>query len=95
MLQSNNEDKQILYNSIKRSVGNLMSGIPVFGMFSGSVADYLIKYIDPYVSAFTDEEGLDIEQLGDFAKEEINDKIEKFKMKYKKESKNNENKINF
>lgn len=83
-------DKQILYNVITREVHNLVQGIPMLGLFENAIANYIIKYIDPYVNAFTEGGTLDIDQLSSFTSQELNNKIAEFKKSYKKEMINNE-----
>lgn len=77
------ESKEVLYNVVRRTVANMTSGIPVLSMFSDNISNYVIKFIDPYVSAFIVDNKLDVDQLGEFAKEEVNSKIEQFKKNYK------------
>lgn len=76
------QDKEILYNIVKREIGNLMAGFPVLNMFSDTVSDYVIRYIDPYISAFMTNGKINTEQLTAFTKQEVNEKIEKFKKEY-------------
>lgn len=76
------QDKEILYNAVRREIGNLMAAFPVLNMFSDTVSDYVIRYIDPYISAFMINGKIDTEQLTAFTKQEVNEKIEKFKKEY-------------
>lgn len=76
------QDKEILYNVVRREISNLMAGFPVLNMFSDTVSDYVIRYIDPYISAFMKNGKIDTEQLTAFTKQEVNEKIEKFKKEY-------------
>lgn len=76
------QDKEILYNAVRREIGNLMAAFPVLNMFSDTVSDYVIRYIDPYISAFMKNGKIDTEQLTAFTKQEVNEKIEKFKKEY-------------
>lgn len=87
-------DKQILYNVIAREVHNFTQGIPMLGLFEGAIVNYIIKYIDPYVTAFTEGDTLDIEQLTSFTSHEVDAKIAEFKKSYKKELMNNEDESN-
>lgn len=85
-------DKEILYNMIRREVNNLLQGIPIFAAFGGTISNYIIKIIDPYINAFMiNETELDAEQLESFAAEEVNNKIADFKEKYNKNKKGNTN----
>lgn len=78
-------DKEVLYSMLRREVDNLIGGMPLLSAFGGTITSNLIKWIDPYVSAFIDEDTkqLDVDQLGDFASEEVDEKIKSFKERYK------------
>ena len=76
------QDKEILYNIVRREIENLMADFPVLNMFSDTVSDYVIRYIDPYISAFMKNGKINTEQLTAFTKQEVNEKIEKFKKEY-------------
>lgn len=88
---ASSEDKKIFYTILKRNIDNLCAKSPLLWTFKGSISDYIIKYIEPYVNAFVEGDKLNTDELSDFAAAEIKDKIEKFKKEYKE--KNNENKI--
>lgn len=83
-----NIDKTVLYNIIKRNISNLCSKSPIFWTFKDTISNYVINYIDPYVNAFLDNGKLDIDMTANFAAEEINSRIQKFKEEYKKEYEN-------
>lgn len=91
----NNTDKIILYNMLEREVDNLLVGIPILSAFSSVISNTLIKYIEPYVNAFTSHGQLDAEQLTAFAANEMNEKIQKFKQQYEEEKANHGNESNF
>jgi hypothetical protein len=76
-------DKEILYNVLKRNVDNITRNVPILGMFSDTISNYIIRYIDPYVNGFMDNDRLDIDQLSEFTKYEVNNKIDEFKNFYK------------
>lgn len=88
-----NADKQVLYNIIEREVHNITVNFPVLGMFEGTITNYIIKYIDPYINAFIEgpQQRLNIEQLSAFTTSEVADKIARFKESYNKEACHNEN----
>lgn len=88
-------DKEILYNVIAREVHNLVQGVPVLGLFENAIVNHIIKFIEPYVSAFMEGDTLDIEQLTSFTSHEVDSKIAEFKKSYQKELKMNEDKANF
>lgn len=81
-------DKEVLYNVIKRYIDNMTRGVPIFSMFSDTISNYVIKYIDPYVNGFINNQELDIDQLGEFTKYEVNTKIDEFKKIYKSKKEN-------
>ena len=95
-MQNNISDKDILYSMLEREVNNLLQGVPIFSAFGSTINSYIIKWIDPYVSAFINSDNeLESEQLGEFTKEEINNKIEDFKKRYNSRKEiEHENKIN-
>lgn len=76
------QDKEVLYNIVRREISNLMADFPVLNMFSDTVSDYVIRYIDPYISAFMTNGKINTEQLTAFTKQEVNEKIEQFKKQY-------------
>ena len=90
----NNVDKIILYNIIEREVDNFLVGVPVLSAFSNVISNYVIKYVEPYVNAFMSHGSIDIEQLSEFTRSEINEKVNKFKQKYEEERKTYENETN-
>jgi hypothetical protein len=80
-------DKELLYQMLKREIGNLIeSTIPQFRMFSGVASNYVIELIDPYVDAFLsqDDGTLNQKAAGTFLKQETNEKIEKFLKEFEK-----------
>ena len=89
----NNGEKDIFYNILHREIDNLLAKTPLFWTFRDAIFQLLVNYIDPYVNALMGKEKLDIDMTADFAKEEINKKIERFKQEYK--DKINENKTDF
>lgn len=84
-------DKEILYSMLNREIQNLVSGVPMLGMFGGLISNYVIKLIDPYVSAFMEQgdKSLNTEQLSAFASQEVEDKIKLFKEKFNQERNGN------
>lgn len=84
-MQNNISDKDILYNMIRREISNLLEGVPIFAAFGGTINSFVIRLIDPYVSAFIgDDNTIDTEQLSSFVSEEALNKINSFKEKYDK-----------
>ena len=89
----NNGEKDIFYNILHREIDNLLAKTPLFWTFRDAIFQLLVNYIDPYVNVLMGKEKLDIDMTADFAKEEINKKIERFKQEYK--DKIDENKTDF
>ena len=84
-----NVDKQVLYNVIEREVHNIIAAnFPVLGLFEGTITNYILSYIDPYVNAFIEgpQQHLNIEQLSAFTQAEVSDKIARFKKSYIEEA---------
>lgn len=80
-------DKEILYSMLEREIINITSRHPMTAMFSSSIVNYVLNAIDPYVNAFLSqppEQKLDADQLSEFATQEIEEKITKFKEQYKR-----------
>lgn len=73
-------DKVILYNMLSREVDNIISGInPALGVFSNTITNYIIKYIDPYVDMFfMGTDNLNTEAAGKFISSEVDNKVQKF-----------------
>ena len=76
-------DKDILYSMIKREISNMLQGIPIFSAFEGTISSFVIQWIDPYISAFIDDDNqINTEQLSAFVSEEMTNKIKNFKERY-------------
>ena len=90
-------DKDILYSMIKREISNMLQGIPIFSAFEGTISSVVIQWIDPYISAFIDDDNqINTEQLSAFVSEEIKNKINNFKERYNRsKGELNEDKVNF
>ena len=85
------EDKQLLYQMIERSIDNALTAIsPGLRVFSSSLTNYAVKFIEPYVNAFLnpDTEKLNTKAAGAYLKEETNKKIEEFMKRFEKEQGN-------
>lgn len=79
------DDKKILYQMLSREIDRLLSGNPMFRMFSGTISNWVISVIDPYVTAFIGNDSLNTEAAEKFVKQEVNDKISAFMAKFKEE----------
>ena len=79
------DDKKILYQMLSREIDRLLSGNPMFRMFSSTISNWVISVIDPYVTAFIGNDSLNTEAAEKFVKQEVNDKISAFMAKFKEE----------
>lgn len=94
---NNISDKDILYSMVKREISNMLQGIPIFSAFEGTISSVVIQWIDPYISAFIDDDNqINTEQLSAFVSEEMKNKINNFKERYNRsKGESDENKVNF
>ena len=90
-------DKDILYSMVRREISNLLQGIPIFSAFEGTISSFVIQWMDPYISAFIDDDNqINTEQLSAFVSEEMKNKINNFKERYNRsKGESDENKVNF
>jgi hypothetical protein len=97
MQNRNISDKDILYSMVKREISNMLQGIPIFSAFEGTISSVVIQWIDPYISAFIDDDNqINTEQLSAFVSEEMKNKINNFKERYNRsKGELNEDKVNF
>ena len=97
MQNRNISDKDILYSMVKREISNMLQGIPIFSAFEGTISSIVIQWIDPYISAFIDDDNqINTEQLSAFVSEEMKNKINNFKERYNRsKGESDENKVNF
>jgi hypothetical protein len=97
MQNRNISDKDILYSMVKREISNMLQGIPIFSAFEGTISSVVIQWIDPYISAFIDDDNqINTEQLSAFVSEEMKNKINNFKERYNRsKGESDENKVNF
>jgi hypothetical protein len=81
-------DKQIFFQVLFREVDNLIGSFnnPLFSMFSDPAKHYLEKILTPYIDAFIEppKNELNADAATEFLKEEMNEKISKFKEKFNK-----------
>lgn len=94
-VKTNANDKEVLYSILRREINNFAVQFPLIGIFGDVIANYVIGFIDPYVSAFLTPQGkLETDTLKAFAAKEVSDKIEHFKAQFeaeRKEYNSNEN----
>jgi hypothetical protein len=81
-------EKDILQQVLNREISNLLTNInPAFRMFSSTITNYLMDFIDPYVDAFTNSDGeLNTKAASGFVKQEVNEKVEAFMKKFEAET---------
>jgi hypothetical protein len=85
------DEREILEQMIKRSINNALSNLnPGLRMFSGSLTNYAMDFLEPYISAFTNPNTnhLNTKAATAFVKEETNKKIEEFMKRFEEESNN-------
>ena len=85
------DDKQILYNIIDRYLDNILAHYPSLNMLGGPIKKWVFNYIDPYVNLFMENEELQIDMASGFIKEELTDKIDIFKKKFKENKEHEKN----
>jgi ABC-type tungstate transport system permease subunit len=74
---------------INRSINNTLSSLnPSLRMFSGTLTNYAMEFLEPYISGFInpDTEKINTKAATAFMKEETNKKIEEFMKKFENES---------
>lgn len=89
-------DKEIVYNIIERYIDNLLVQLrnPLLMMVSEPLKNYLFRYLNPYIDAFTTNNTFEIEEASSFLEQEAINKIKLFKKNFK-ESKDENIKDNF
>jgi hypothetical protein len=82
-------DRELLMQMINRSINNTLNVVnPGLRMFSGTLTNYAMEFLEPYIAGFTnpDTEKLNSKAATAFMKEETNKKIEDFMKRFEKES---------
>jgi hypothetical protein len=87
-------EKDIFYQFLGREIDNMIAVyVPSLNLLSGAIKNYIFNIINPYVDLFfiggTDSGKLNVRAAGEFAKQEVNEKIKNFIDKYEKENKDN------
>ena len=71
---------------LTREIENLLSGNPMFRMFSGPISNWVISTIDPYVDAFfMGTNHINTDAAASFVKEELDNKVDSFIARFKSE----------
>lgn len=73
-------DKDLLYQIISRKVESFLAySSPALRLFSPTITNFVINFIDPYVNAFfLGGSKIDTEMASAYIKEEVNGKIDSF-----------------
>lgn len=82
-------DKEIIYNIIGRYVDNILRQIrnPLAYMMADPIKNYIYRYVEPYIDAFTTNNNFEVEEASAYLEQEAIEKINSFKRTFK-ESKN-------
>jgi hypothetical protein len=85
------DERELLRQMVQRSINNTLNSVnPGLRMFSGTLTDYAMEFLEPYISGFmtpgTDH--LNTKAATAFLKEETNKKIEDFMKRFESESGN-------
>jgi hypothetical protein len=84
-------EREIIQQMLNRSINNtLMTINPGLRMFSGTLTNYAMEFIEPYIAGFVDPDTdkINTKAATAFMKEETNKKIEEFMKRFEKESHN-------
>jgi hypothetical protein len=85
------DDREIIRQMIQRSINNTLNTVsPGLRMFSGTLTNYAMEYLEPYISGFMnpDTEKINTKAATAYLKEETNKKIEDFMKRFESESGN-------
>lgn len=84
-------DKEIFYSMLSREIDNIFAVNPSLSFLGGIAKKWVFKYIEPYIDLFMGEDGkIEADMASAFAKKEIENKINEFKLHFKEETSNNE-----
>jgi hypothetical protein len=84
-------DRELLRQMVQRSINNTLNSVsPGLRMFSGTLTNYTMEFLEPYIAGFTnpDTEHINTKAATAFLKEETNRKIEDFMKRFESESEN-------
>jgi hypothetical protein len=85
------DERELLRQMIQRSINNTLNSVaPGLRMFSGTLTNYAMEYLEPYISGFMnpDTEHINTKAATAYLKEETNKKIEDFMKRFETESGN-------
>jgi hypothetical protein len=83
------DDRELLRQMVQRSINNTLNTVnPGLRMFSGTLTNYAMEFLEPYIAGFTnpDNEHINTKAATAFLKEETNKKIEDFMKRFESES---------
>jgi hypothetical protein len=83
------DDRELLRQMIQRSINNTLNSVnPGLRMFSGTLTNYSMEFLEPYISGFMnpDTEHINTKAATAYLKEETNKKIEDFMKRFESES---------
>jgi hypothetical protein len=84
-------ERELLKQMLQRSINNTLNSIsPGLRVFSGSLTNYAMEFLEPYIEGFTNPntDHINTKAATAFLKEETNKKIEDFMKRFESESKN-------
>ena len=84
-------EKEVFYSILEREIDNLLCINPSLAFFSRPIKNWVLEYIDPYVSLFMEGDKLRTDMATSYIKEEVSNKINNFKKKFEEEIKNEQN----
>jgi hypothetical protein len=85
------DDRELIRQMVQRSINNTLNSIsPGLRMFSGTLTNYAMEYLEPYISGFMspDTSRINTKAATAYLKEETNKKIEDFMKRFEAESGN-------
>jgi predicted component of type VI protein secretion system len=82
------DERELLRQMVQRNINNMLNSInPGLRMFSGSLTNYAMEFLEPYISGFTNPstQHINTKAATAFLKDETNKKIEEFMKKFENE----------
>jgi hypothetical protein len=83
------DDRELLEQMINRSINNTLNQLnPGLRMFSGTLTNYAMEFLEPYIVGFTnpDTNHINTKAATAYMKNETASKIEEFMKKFEEES---------
>jgi hypothetical protein len=82
-------DRELLRQMLQRSINNTLSSLnPGLRMLSGTITNYTMEFLEPYIGGFMnpDTDHINTKAATAYLKEETNKKIEDFMKRFETES---------